>query len=146
MAQATVIGFSKFKVELGDGATPEVFAAPCGFLARAFNEVKNLSEVIIPDCDDEEAASWIGRDVLSMTWNVTGNGVLAEESVELWEEFKASTTSRSVRITMEYPTTIVTKTGKAHLASFAGSANKGEKGTFDVDLQGDGELITVITP
>jgi len=146
MAQATVIGFSKFKVELGDGETPEVFTAPCGFLARALNQSKNLSEIDIPDCTDEDAPSWVGREVRSMTWNVSGEGVLPEESIEEWEAFWDSSTSRSVKVTLEYPTTQVVKTGKAHLETYNQTVNRGEKLSKNIVLQGDGALTVVITP
>ena len=146
MAQATVIGFSKFKVELGDGAAPEVFTAPCGFNARALNQSKNLSEIDIPDCDDEDAATWVGREVRSKTWNVSGEGVLPEESIEEWEAFWESSTSRSVKVTLEYPTTQVVKTGKGHLETYNQTANRGEKVGKNIVIQGDGALTVVITP
>ena len=146
MAQATVIGFSKFKVELGDGETPEGFTAPCGFNARALNQSKNLSEIDIPDCDDEDAATWVGREVRSKTWNVSGEGVLPEESIEEWEAFWESSTSRSVKVTLDYPTTQVVKTGKGHLETYNQTVNRGEKLSKNIVIQGDGALTTVITP
>lgn len=148
MAQATTLTFSKFRVLLGDGAEPEVFSAPCGFNARALNQSKNLTEVDIPDCDDEDAATWVGRDVRSMTWSVTGEGVLAAESVEEWDEFFESTVSKTVRVEMEFPSPvgIITKTGKAHLATYNQGANRGERAAINVEMQGDGELVRVATP
>jgi hypothetical protein len=147
MAQATTLSFPKLKVELGDGATPtEVFAAPCGLNSRALNRSKNLNEVVIPDCDDEEAPAYVGRDVLSMTWSVTGEGVLAEEAVEAWEALWDSTLSTSVKVTEEFGTTTVVHLGKAHLATYNHGANRGEKASITIDLQGDGALVTTITP
>lgn len=143
MAQAVTLTFSKFRVLLGDGATPEIFDAPCGFNARALNQSKNLTEVDIPDCDNEDAPTWVGRDVRSMTWSVTGEGVLAADSVQDWEAFWASNTSKSVKIEMEFPapTGLITKTGKAHLATYNVGANRGERATINVEMQGDGELV-----
>lgn len=145
MAQATTLKMSKFRVKLGDGESPEGFAAPCGFNARALNMSKNLTEIDIPDCDDEDAASWVGRDVRSQTWSITGEGVLAEESVETWEEFFASTTSRNVQVEMEFPGSVgtITKRGFAHLATLDRGITRGERATLNVEIQGDGELATV---
>lgn len=146
MAQASVISFSKFRVLLGDGASPETFTAPCGFNSRALNRLKNLNEVVIPDCDDEDAAAWIGRDVASLSWGVTGEGVLAEESIEMWEDFFDSTASRNVRVEIELPTqAMLVKEGRAHLSTFNVAANRGEKATVNVELAGDGELVAVST-
>jgi len=147
MAQATTLSFPKLKVELGNSdGPPETFTAPCGFNSRALNRSKNLSEVVIPDCDDEEAPAYVGRDVLSMTWSVTGEGVLAEEAVEIWESTWESTLPISVKITEEFAGTTLVHLGKAHLATYNHGANRGEKATITIDLQGDGALVTTITP
>lgn len=144
MAQASVISFSKFRVLLGDGASPEQFAAPCGFNTRALNRSKNLNEVTVPDCDDEDAPAWVARDIVSLTWGVTGDGVLAEESIEMWEDFFDSTSSRNVRIEIELPTqAMLVKEGRAHLSTFNTAGNRGEKVTVSVELAGDGALVIV---
>lgn len=145
MAAATTLKFSKFRVLLGDGASPETFDAPCGFNARALNRSKTLNEIDIPNCDDEDAPAWVGRDVRSLSWSVTGEGVLAEESIQMWEDFFDSTTSRNVRIEIELPSTagVMAKVGLAHLSTFNIGGNRGEKVTVNVELQGDGELLAV---
>lgn len=143
MAQATAITFSKVRILLGDGASPETFGAPCGFNARALNRSKNTTEVDIPDCADEDAPAWVGRDVRSLTWGVTGEGVLAEESVQDWEDFFASSAPRNVRVELEFPGSVGTLTynGAAHLTTYNVGANRGERATINVELQGDGALV-----
>jgi hypothetical protein len=145
MAAATTITFSKVRVLLGDGASPEVFTAPCGFNARAFNRSKNVNEVVVPDCDDEDAPAWVGRDVISLTWNITGEGVLAQESVESWEEFFNSNSSRMVRVEFEFGGSVglIAYEGAAHLTTYNLGANRGERATINVELQGDGALVAV---
>jgi hypothetical protein len=146
MVAAAVISFSKFRVLLGDGASPEVFSAPCGFNSRALNRAKNLNEVVIPDCDDEDEPAWVGREIVSLTWGVTGDGVLAEQSIEMWEDFFDSTVSRSVRVEIDLPTqATLTKEGKAHLSTFNIVGNRGEKVTVNIELAGDGALVVVGT-
>src|SRR5690348_6760597 len=84
MAKPTTVRFGKFLIKLATPATPTVFTAPCGFTSKSLALSKNLEEVNIPDCDNPDDPAWVGRDVSSLSAAVTGDGVLAEESVELW--------------------------------------------------------------
>lgn len=148
MAQAITIPYSKFRILLGNAASPEVFAAPCGLNTRALRRSKTTNEIDIPDCDDEDAPAWVGREVRSLDWSVTGEGVLAEQAVEDWEAFFNSTDSRNVRIEMVFPSTVsgspgtIAKVGRAHLTSFEVTGNRGEKVTVSIELSGDGALVT----
>lgn len=143
MAQATTFTFSKVRVLLGNGASPELFAAPCGFNSRSLRRTKTTNEVDIPDCSDEDAPAWVGREVRSLDWNVTGEGVLAEESVSMWEDFFDSSTSRNVQVIIDGVGITggdITLLGRAHLTSYEIGANRGEKATISIELSGDGEL------
>lgn len=142
MAQPTTLKFGKLKIEIGDGASPEVFSAPCGFTQKAFNRTKTLNEVQVPDCDDPDAPVQVERDVASITWAITGQGVLAGEAVAMWDKFFDSTDSRNVKITEEFAAPIgnVVWIGKAHLESYDKAAQVGQRVTANVSLQGDGAL------
>jgi predicted secreted protein len=144
MAQATTMSFSKMRILLGDAGSPETFSAPCGLNTRALRRLKNTNEIDIPDCDDEDAAAWIGREVRSLDWSITGEGVLAVEAIEAWEAFFTGTTSKNVQIEIETggsPGTI-TMNGAAHLTSYEVTANRGEKVSVSIELSGDGALVT----
>jgi hypothetical protein len=141
MAKPTTIKFGKFRVKLGDGASPEVFTAPCGFTSKAFNRNKTLNEVNVPDCDDPDAPAWVERDVAALSWSVTGQGVLAGEAVMTWDDFFQSTDPRNVLVEFEYPDGIVTYTGAAHLESFEITGEQGQRVLANITLQGDGELV-----
>ena len=145
MAQPITARYGKFRILLGDGADPEVFVAPCGFTSKSLNLIKNLSDVSIPDCDDEDAAIALGRDVQNIDWNVGGEGVLAASSVDTWLAAYESTESVSVKIEVQFSSGTITFTGKAHLASFGLGAEQGGRVTVSVDLQGDGPLTVVST-
>lgn len=142
MTLPTTLKFGKFKIEIGDGATPEVFTAPCGFTQKSFNRTKALNEVQIPDCDDPDAPVVTARDVASISWSVAGQGVLAGESLAMWDAFFNSTTSRNIKITEQFASPIgdIVWTGKAHLESFEKSGQVGQRVTANVSLQGDGAL------
>ena len=149
MTAATTLKFSKIRVLAQRRCVPPVYSAPCGFNARALNRSKNLNEVVVPDYDEaaeeEDAPAWVGREVISLTWGVTGEGVLACELLADWEDFYNSTGSRGVRVEIECPAPagLLAMEGLAHLASYTIGANRGEKGTLTVDLQGDGALVPV---
>lgn len=144
MAQATVIGYSKFRILLGDGASPEVFAAPCGLNTRSLDRTKTLNEIDIPDCADEDAPAWVGREVRSLDWTVSGEGVLSAEAVDMWESFFASTLSRNVRIEEEFIGSVgtITHNGRAHLSTFTLTGERGDKVRVNIELSGDGALVT----
>lgn len=146
MAQPTTARFGKFKIELGDGATPEVFSAPCGFTSKSLTLMKNLQEVNIPDCADPDAVAWVGRDAASLSASVSGEGVLASESVETWLDAFEDTESVNVRITITFATKVVQWVGKMHLSTFTPSADQGGRVTASVEMQSDGELVRTVTP
>ncbi|MFG1432349.1 phage tail tube protein [Xanthobacter sp. V2C-8] len=146
MAQPTTARFGKFRIEIGDGATPEVFSAPCGFTSKSLTLTKNLEEVNIPDCADPDKVAWVGRDASSLSASVSGEGVLASESVGIWLDAFESTESVSVRISIQFATKTVTWVGKVHLSTFTPSADQGGRVTASVEMQSDGELVMTVTP
>lgn len=145
MAQPTTARFGKFKIELGDGATPEVFSAPCGFTSKSLTLTKNLEEVTIPDCADPDAVAWVGRDASTLSASVSGEGVLASESVETWLDAFEATESVSVRISIIFAAKTVTWLGKMHLSTFTPSADQGGRVTVSVEMQSDGELTRTVS-
>jgi Phage tail tube protein len=141
MALVKPIGFADFVLTLGDGATPtEVFAAPCAFSARALNLTKNLNEIVVPDCSDENKPGWIVRDPLSISWDITGEGLLDEGSIDTWDEWFLQTGSKSVKVTMTTTTGTIVYTGKGHLQTWNRTAARGEELTYSVAIAGSGVL------
>lgn len=146
MAQATTIRGGKIKVLLGDSETPIVYTAPCGFTQRSITLNKGLEEVNIPDCDDPDKVDWVGRDATSLSMTVSGEGVLASESVDAWVEAFESIDSIPVKIEWEFPTKTITWTGKMHIESMEIGANNGQRATNNVTMQSDGVMTRVTTP
>jgi hypothetical protein len=142
MAQPKTIKFGKLKIEIGDAGAPEVFTAPCGFTEKSFSRSKSLNEVLIPDCDDPDAPVVVATDVASIAFSISGQGVLAGESVATWDAFFASNNSRNVKVTAEFdaPIGTIIYTGKAHLESFEITGQVGNRVTASVSLRGDGAL------
>lgn len=146
MAQATVISYSKFRIKIGNGASPEVFTAPCGLNARSLNQTKNMSEIDIPDCTDEDAPAAVAREVRSTDWSISGEGVLAAEAYDTWQSAWDTINSVNVMIEEEFPSSppgLITYLGRAHLSTFNKGANRGEKVTVNVELVADGALTRI---
>lgn len=146
MAQATTIKGGKIRVLLGNDADPIVYAAPCGFTQRSITLSKALNEVSIPDCDDPDKVDWVGRDATSLSMAITGEGVLASESVDTWIEGFESIESIPAKIEWEFPAKTITWTGRVHIESMEVGANNGERATNNVSLQSDGVMTRVTTP
>lgn len=141
MAQAETFRFSGYRVLLGDGADPEVFATPCGFTERSFSQSKEFGETNTPDCADEDGPSWIERDVTSKSASINGTGVLDESALDTWLEFWDSDASRNARV--ELWRNGVKKghwLGKFHMETFETSATKGERVAVTVAMQSDGSV------
>lgn len=145
MARATTIKSGMFRVMLGSGSSPITYAAPCGFTQRSMTLTKNLEEVNIPDCDDPDKIDWIGRDATSLSMSISGEGVLAEESVEEWTDAFESVESVPVKIELEFPTKTLTWTGYMHIESMEMGAANGGRATNNVSMQSDGEMTRVVT-
>ncbi len=146
MAQATTIKGGKIRVLLGNDADPIVYSAQCGFTQRSITLTKNLEELNIPDCDDPDKVDWVGRDATSLSMAVSGEGVLASESVDTWLDAFDSIDSIPAKVEWEFPAKTITWTGRMHVESMEVGANNGQRATNNVSLQSDGEMVRVVTP
>ena len=146
MAQATTVRGGKVRIMLGDSGTPIVYSAPCGFTNRSITFTKGLEESNVPDCDDPDKIDWIGRDATSLSISVSGEGVLAYESTDTWDEAWLSLDSINARIEIEWPLKTVIWTGKLHIESMELGATNGTRATLNVSMQSDGEFVRTETP
>lgn len=141
MAKPTTTRGGKIRVMLGDDASPQVFSAPCGLSQRSITLSKGLNEVQIPDCDNPDEVTWTGRDASSLSIAISGEGVLASESIETWVEAWEDVESVDVRVEVEFPVTTYIWTGKMHVETLEIGANNGERATISVSMQSDGEMV-----
>lgn len=145
MAQATTIRGGKVRVLL-ETETPGVYAAPCGFTSKSVTLTKGLEELQVPDCDDPDKVDWVGRDAVSLSIGVSGEGVLAVESGEVWLDAWESVESVGAKIEIEFPAKTITYTGKLHVESLELGAPNGRRVTNNVSMQSDGEMVRTSTP
>ncbi len=146
MAQPTTIKGGKIRVLLGNSAVPIVYSSPCGFSQRSITLTKGLEEQQIPDCDDPDEVDWLGRDAVSLSMSVTGEGVLASESVEVWLDAWDSIDSIPAKVEWEFPAKTITWTGNMHVETMEVGANNGRRATNNVSMQSDGKMTRVVTP
>lgn len=145
MATPVTAKFGKMRVLLGDGASPEVFTAPCGLTSKGITVSQNLSEVNLPDCDDPDAPFWVARDTTSLSVSISGEGVLAADSVTTWLAAAYSTDSTNAKVEVEFSTGTLTFTGAFKVDSFAVTGSQGERVQSSISMQSDGEVPYVWT-
>jgi hypothetical protein len=97
MAQALTVKFGQQQLLIGDGASPEVFTAPCGITSLTKSTSTNTSDIDIPDCDDPDLVLWLGIDEVSRRMTLTFSGTIAQQSLPLWDEWSLDGGFRNVR-------------------------------------------------
>lgn len=98
MTKPTTKSFSDFKIYLGDGASPEQFSQPCGFVSKSLTLTAADSETIIPDCDNPEDPAWTEAGITAKSARVNGNGVMAAESHGTWVAFWDDGVAKNIRV------------------------------------------------
>lgn len=142
MARPTTYSSKKLLIQLGDGGTPETFGAPCGLTTRGIQLSKETNDVTVPDCDDPDLPSWTERDVVSLSGEVSGSGILAAEAFETWRDAFLSTDPVNCRIKID-------ETGANgggyfygafHLTALNVTGEIGNKIQVEVTFSSDGEI------
>ena len=146
MAPPVTTKGGKVRVMLGSGSGPVVYAAPCGFTSKSVTFNKGLEETTIPDCDDPDAIDWVGRDAISLSIDVSGEGVLASESSETWLDAWENEESVPAKLEIEFPAKTITYTGFMHVATLELGAPNGRRVTNNVSMQSDGKMVRAVTP
>lgn len=142
MAAATTVPFSGLKVLLESATTPGTFVAPCGLTERSLTLSKETNDTNIPDCTAEDAASWVGRDVVSKSASISGTGVMARESHPRWRAAFESDTPVLCRVEVSGLAAAGGGywEGLFHLTSFELGAERGQRVTAGIEMQSDGEV------
>jgi Phage tail tube protein len=136
MTQASTLKFSQFLIQIGNGATPEVFASPCGLNSRGFSRTAATNDTNVPDCDDPDLPSWLQRDVVSLSGSLSGAGVVADEDFDTWETWFDGATSKNVKITLGSRVWI----GPCILSKLDITGSRGKRVEFTATIDTDGKL------
>lgn len=147
MAQAQTFRFSGYRVLLGAGDSPETFSSPCGFTERSISFNRELAETNVPSCTDEDAPSWLERDVTSMSATISGQGVLDATALTAWIAKLETTESFNARVELwREGAKVGTWAGAFALESFETAGTKGERVTVNVTMQSDGAIVWTAGP
>lgn len=141
MAQATVIKGGSVRVYLGNNADPIVYTDPCGFTSRSINFNKTLSEEIIPDCENPDGVFWTARGAKSLSMDISGEGVLAKESKQIWLDAVKNPDSVPVKTELVFPGETTSWQGKMQVESLQITAPIGETVKASIGMKSDGEMV-----
>lgn len=97
MAQAKTIRFAGQLLMLGDGESPEEFAAPCGFTSLNLTVNIETNSTNVPDCDDPDLPAWLESDEVSKQMVVGGTGVIDRDSLQIWRAWLLAGGEKNVR-------------------------------------------------
>lgn len=139
----TVLPGTALLILIGDGGTPEVFAQPCGLTSNKASIKASANSTVVPFCDDPAAAAWDVKDINSLSMNVSGSGVMATESFDVWNNWALSGVAKNAQIKID--------DGKGHylgyysgsfvLASFDLTGTRGQKVLIDAALDNN-DIVT----
>jgi predicted secreted protein len=142
MAQPTVLPGTKLLILVGDGASPEVFSAPCGLTSNGVDFTASTNTTLIPDCADPEAPAWEAKDINALSCQVTGKGVMAVESFDVWNDWFQSAEIKNCQIKLDDPA-LGHWLGAFVLSSLKYGGERGQKVTLDITLVNSGAVTWV---
>src|SRR6266498_1564147 len=142
MAQPTTLRWTKLSIWPGNGGTPELFtSAVCGLTTKTFALAGATTDQVVPDCDTPDNPAWIQRIVRSLSSQVGGSGLMANENWATWRDWCLGGLAKNVRIVVELPSSPGYFYGSYLLTSFelSGTLNNGKIETT-IQLQSDGQV------
>lgn len=149
MATPTVAGGVKLKLKLGDDASPEVFSIICGITTTNVSFDKAVNDVDLPDCADDDAISWLGREPQNRSVTITGDGVLDTTKLTTWRNWYDSDTAKNVQLWVDVASASGGGywSGAFHLQSFQLGGQRGQKITVSgVNIVSDGAVTWTAAP
>jgi predicted secreted protein len=139
MAQPTVLSGTKLLILVGDGASPEVFAQPCGLTTNGIDFSASTNTTLLPDCADPDLPAWEAKDVNGLSASVTGTGVMAVESFDIWNDWFQAAAAKNCQIKLD-SAELGYWAGSFILTGLKYSGTRGEKVTVDITLSNNGAV------
>ena len=97
MAIGTSVKYGKQAILLGDGGTPETFAAPCGITSFSKSTNVQTNETVVPDCADGDALGEVQVDEIARSKRLAGSGLLTTEEIQAWRAWDDAGGEKNVR-------------------------------------------------
>ena len=99
MAVVTTIKGEGVFIQIGNGATPEVFSHPCLINAeRGIVFSSNVTSEGVVDCADADAPAWVETDVDDLVATITGSGKLHLPDQDDYFDWWKSGASKNVKV------------------------------------------------
>lgn len=147
MAPVKTINGTQLLVQIGDGASPEVFAADCLINTdRGISFSSDTNEFIVPDCDSPDDPAWKETTKDGLAAAITGGGMLHSSSIPDWHDWFISKDTKNVRVLMNNVSLANGGghwAGAFHLTSWELSGTRNEKATVSVTLASSGVVTWV---
>jgi len=132
---------SKISIQIGDGASPEVFAHPCLINStRAVEGTATTIDTVVPDCADPEAPAWTNRDKDALSYQITGEGIMDAVSTEPYINWLKDALTKNVRAVINNGGVGQTLAGAFHLTSFNVNGERKGKAQVSITLVSDGVI------
>ncbi len=134
-------------VQIGNGATPEVFAADCLInTQRGITFSSDTNEDINPDCNNPDDPAWkeVTKDGLS--GQIQGAGRVHTPSVKEWWEWFISKDTKNCRVLLNNVTLANGGgywEGSFHLTQFEVTGERNQKAQVSVTLMSSGPIVWV---
>lgn len=137
---------SKVLVKIGDGAGPEVFAHPCLInTSRSIQGSVTTVDSVVPFCDDPEAPAWIEREKDSISYTITGEGLMHASDIADYIAWLKSPLTKNVQaVIADGDAAGHVLSGAFHLTEFQVSGTRKEKATVSITLVSDGEVTDAV--
>jgi hypothetical protein len=130
------------KVGQADGP-PETFEAFCTVnAARSISGEAATNDFNIPDCEEPDKMGWLAREKVSLSYSLSGAGILNTPDVEVFAEYLADPLSRNCEIIVDVPAADggVIFAGKFYLTQFEITGDRGSKMEATITMVSDGEV------
>jgi hypothetical protein len=134
-------------IKVGDGGSPEDFVAKCSINgARSFTATANTNDFVIPDCTDPTAIANIVREKASLSYAISGAGILNTPDLASFNTWLAQASSKNCQVIVDVPGSDggAIWQGAFHLTQFEITGDQGNKIEFTCQLLSDGP-VTIST-
>jgi predicted secreted protein len=142
MAQPVVLPGTKLLLLVGNAASPEVFAEPCGLTTKSFDLSASTNTNLIPDCADPEAPAWESTDINALSATLSGSGLLAVGSFDIWRDWFMSGEGKNMQIKLDHAS-LGHYVGSFKLTQLKHTGTRGNKVTIEVSAKADGAVTWV---
>lgn len=144
MATITPLLGEQLLIQLGNGASPEVFSAPALINTTrgiTFSTSTESEELI--DLADQSAAAITARYAKAVDWKIDGAGMVSKADLKEYLLWSRTPKARNVKVTDAATGASWTMTGSALLTQLQVSGERRKASTVQISLESAGDWTVV---